>query len=241
MYDQLAEKITRRSGAPHSISDKRSMRCKQFGLQFGIRLCKENETNAINQTCSKDNPVSHSAAFSALIFLLLLAMSTSSRSNIGFLCRNSGLRKHLNISVEKTQNIMTITMYIKNHQTIYAVKFHCSDCQSPHLSLPDCVCPQLSLPNCVITRAVLFSLSGSIVQRLKALIQALYTNTIVCALCTWYNIIVFNKFDGWFMTLLYRTHITYIYPINHPNVDRYSIYSKHLGQRKILQLWCDDS
>ena len=69
----------------------------------------------------------------------------------------------------------------------YHVKFHCSNCQSPLLSLPDCVCPQLSLPNCVITRAVLFSLSGSIVRRLKALIQASYTNTIVCALCTWYT------------------------------------------------------
>ena len=78
----------------------------------------------------------------------------------------------------------------------YHVKFHCSNCQSPLLSLPDCVCPQLSLPNCVITRAVLFSLSGFIVRRLKALIQALYTNTIVCALCTWYTSIVFNTFWG---------------------------------------------
>ena len=77
------------------------------------------------------------------------------------------------------------------------VKFHCSNCQSPLLSLPDCVCPQLSLPNCVITRAVLFSFSGSIVRRLKALIQALYTNTIVCALCTWYTSIVFNTVP-WF-------------------------------------------
>ena len=90
-----------------------------------------------------------------------------------------------------------ITIFTGGFSTISFVKFHCSDCQSPHLSLPDCVCPQLSLPNCVITRAVLFSLSGSIVQRLKALIQALYTNTIVCALCTWYNIIVFNTVP-WF-------------------------------------------
>ena len=81
--------------------------------------------------------------------------------------------------------------------TILFVKFHCSNCQSPLLSLPDCVCPQLSLPNCVITRAVLFSLSGSIVRRLKALIQASYTNTIVCALCTWYTSIVFNTVP-WF-------------------------------------------
>ena len=100
------------------------------------------------------------------------------------------------------------------HYNAKFIKFHCFKLS---VNVLHCHCP-------IVWSLALycFFLSlGSIVQRLKALIQALYTNTSVCALCTWYtNIVLDTVLARWdvvkyiiFCVLLqeYTQHFSIVY------------------------------